>query len=299
MTRSGFIRGDQHGVLVLADDVSGAAESAAAFIGRGLGVEVHLRDGLASTSVTVVDLHTRRLTDEDAEQAVTQALSSAEGVRVIIKIDSLLRGHVQATVRAAPPPGARSSSPQAILRWDARSAGEWYSSTESRYPRLGCGEPESTPPPDSIADAVGHTSGVRIADITEDADLDHVVAEATPETILIGTGALTAAVARTMPARSAGHFVAPSSRTVMVVGTADSSVSAQLRELEAQGIDVVRIDCTDLLAGRAATPAPDFVAIASSTARSPPRKRASPGACVRRRRSQDHRRLHPSGADWR
>jgi 4-phospho-D-threonate 3-dehydrogenase / 4-phospho-D-erythronate 3-dehydrogenase len=262
VTGSGFVRGDQHGVLVLADDVSGAAEAAAAFIGRGLDVEVHLRDGLPSTSVTVVDLHTRRLTDEDAEHAVTQALSSADGVRVIIKIDSLLRGHVQATVRAA-----TSTGRPVVLAAGNPALGRTVSGgvvfvDGVPLSQTGLWGAESTSPPDSIAEAVGHAPGVRIVDITEDADLDVVVAEATPETILIGTGALTAAVARTMPARAAGHFVPPSSRTVMVVGTADSSFSAQLRELEAEGIDVVRIDSGDLLAGRAATPtAVDSVAI--------------------------------------
>src|SRR6185295_15318996 len=70
VTRTGGIGGDQRHVLVLADDLSGAAEAAAGFIGRGLGVEVLLHAGVPSRPVTLLDLHTRRLCVADAEDAV-------------------------------------------------------------------------------------------------------------------------------------------------------------------------------------------------------------------------------------
>src|SRR6185295_13945604 len=101
VSRTGSIGGDQRHVLLLAHDLSGAAEAAAGFIGRGLGVEVLVHAGVPSRPVTVVDLHTRRLCVADAEDAVAQALSIADGRQTIIKIDSLLRGPIDATVRAA------------------------------------------------------------------------------------------------------------------------------------------------------------------------------------------------------
>jgi 4-hydroxythreonine-4-phosphate dehydrogenase len=187
---------------------------------------------------------------------VTRALSDATGERVIIKIDSLLRGHVAATVRAA-----RATGRPVIVAAGNPALGRTVVGGVVLVDGIplvetGLWGAESAAPPRSIADAVGCApGGVRIVDITSDVDLDRVVAQALPTTILIGTGALTAAVARSMPARLAVPSVQASPRTVLVVGTADSSASAQLRELESAGIAVVRIDSEDLLAGRAATPA--------------------------------------------
>ncbi|MET0700369.1 MAG: 4-hydroxythreonine-4-phosphate dehydrogenase PdxA [Mycobacterium sp.] len=255
MTRTGPVGGGQRNVLVLADDVSGAAEAAAAFLGRGLAIDVHLQDGLPGQPVTVIDLHTRRLTDGEAEKAVAQALSAADGLRVIIKIDSLLRGHVQATVRAA----AATGRPVTIAAGNPALGRTVVAGAVLvdgiPLAQTGLWGAESAAPPASIAASIGHAPGVQIVDIATAADLDHIVAQASPETILIGTGALTAAVARTLPPRPSEHALAATARTVMVVGTADAGVSAQLTELEAEGFSVVRISPADLLAGVAVLPA--------------------------------------------
>ena len=142
-------------MLVLADDLSGAAEAAAAFIGRGLGVEVQLHDGLPRRPVTVLDLHTRRLSDVDAERAVTRALSCATGERVIIKIDSLLRGHVAATVRAA-----RATGRPVIVAAGNPALGRTVVGGVVLVDGIplvetGLWGAESAAPPRSIADAVG------------------------------------------------------------------------------------------------------------------------------------------------
>ncbi|MGH3642029.1 MAG: four-carbon acid sugar kinase family protein, partial [Mycobacterium sp.] len=263
MTRTGTDGADQRNVLVLADDVSGAAEAAAGFIGRGSGVEVLLRDGVASRPVTVIDLHTRRLSDNDAEKSVAQALSSARDVRVIIKIDSLLRGHVAATVRAAVATGRPVVIAAGNPALGRTVKGGVVLVDGVPLAQTDLWRAESVLPPHSIADAAGHAPGVRIVDVASEADLDHVVAGETSETILIGTAALTAAIARTMPRGLATSSTAASSRTVMVVGTADSGTSAQLRELESAGVAVARVDSADLLAGRAAGPgAREAIAIA-------------------------------------
>ena len=263
MTGTGSIGGDQHPLWVLADDVSGAAEAAAAFLGRGGGVEVLLTAGVSNRPVTVVDLHTRRLAAGDAENTVAQALSIADAARVIIKIDSLLRGPVEATVRAA----VATGRPVVVAAGNptlGRTVVAGVVLVDGvPLDQSGLWAAESSPAPLSIADAAGHASGVRIVDVASDADLDRVVAQSTPDTILIGTGALTAAVARRMPSRSEPRPVTGSSRMVMVVGTADSRAQAQLLQLETDGTPVVRIDSAELLAGRAATPdVRDTVAIA-------------------------------------
>jgi 4-hydroxythreonine-4-phosphate dehydrogenase len=264
VTGTGSIGGDQHPLWVLADDVSGAAEAAAAFLGCQGGVEVLLTAGVSNRPVTVVDLHTRRLSFADAENTVAQALSITGDARVIIKIDSLLRGPVEATVRAA----AATGRPVVIAAGNPTLGrtvvGGVVLVDGVPLDQSGLWAAEISPAPLSIVDATGHASGVRIVDVVSDADLDRVVAQSTPDTILIGTGALTAAVARRMPSRSEPRAVIPSSsRMVLVVGTADGSAQAQLLQLESDGTAVVRIDSADLLAGRAAKPdVRDAVAIA-------------------------------------
>lgn len=253
MTGTGSIGDDQNPVWVLADDVSGAAEAAAAFL--GLDVEVFLTARPSNRPVTVVDLHTRRLSLAAAENAVARALSITDDARVIIKIDSLLRGPVEATVRAAVATGRPVVIAAGNPALGRTVVGGVVLVDGVPLDQTGLWAAESIPAPISVADAAGHPRGVRIVDVTSDADLDDVVAQASPDTILIGTGALAAAVARRMPCRSEPRAVTGSSRMVMVVGTADSNAEAQLLQLETDGIAVVRIDSADLLAGRAARPA--------------------------------------------
>ncbi len=170
MQRPGSIQREQHNVLVLADDVSGAAEAAAAFIGRTSGLEVHLHGGLPNGQVTVVDLHTRRVLAIEAEKAVAQSLSGAEGMRVVIKIDSLLRGHIQATVRAATATGRPVVIAAGNPALGRTVVGGVVLVDGTPLADTGLWGAESTAPPSSVADVVGHAPGVRIVDIDSDAD---------------------------------------------------------------------------------------------------------------------------------
>ncbi|MBJ8341340.1 4-hydroxythreonine-4-phosphate dehydrogenase PdxA [Antrihabitans sp. YC3-6] len=249
----------EQSLLVLADDLSGAAEVASAFLGRDLGVEVQLTLSAPTLGVTVVDLHTRRLRSADAENVVSEALSSAAAMRVLVKIDSLLRGNIAATIRAA----AATGRPVVIAAGNPALGRHvidgvvHVNDTPLHETELWAAETASAP--QSIAAAVGGLAGVRIVDITSDADLDAVVAQSSADTILVGTGALTKAVARLYPGFPVSYPVAESARTVLVVGTADSNAAPQLRELEADSIPVVRLDPAELLAGRASVSAPDDV----------------------------------------
>ncbi|MEV2196124.1 four-carbon acid sugar kinase family protein [Streptomyces phaeochromogenes] len=87
-------------VFALADDLSGAAEVAAALGLRGrivLGPNTAPpRDGES----VVLDLDTRQLAPEDAASAVRAALAYADGGVVLKKIDSLLRGNLAAEAAA-------------------------------------------------------------------------------------------------------------------------------------------------------------------------------------------------------
>ena len=103
------------GTLVLADDLTGAADAAVALAGVGRNAEVVLRAKLAMqarTEVVSVDLDTRRMAADAAAQAVAHAVTEAAGGaparRLFKKIDSTLRGHLgvelAAMARALPAP---------------------------------------------------------------------------------------------------------------------------------------------------------------------------------------------------
>ena len=83
-------------VAILADDLSGAAEAASAFLGRLPAPALHLQPGgLRHEGVTVVDLNTRTVPKTQAQNAVRRALDGIPPrVMVLAKVDSLLRGHV-------------------------------------------------------------------------------------------------------------------------------------------------------------------------------------------------------------
>ncbi|MEV6160171.1 4-hydroxythreonine-4-phosphate dehydrogenase PdxA [Nonomuraea sp. NPDC052129] len=103
-----------HGVLIVADDLSGAAESAARVMMRGTRTRILLahdavRGERELADILVVDTDSRHRQPAEAATAVrsTLALASAGRPRLIFKkIDSLLRGNVAAEVAALATPGA-------------------------------------------------------------------------------------------------------------------------------------------------------------------------------------------------
>lgn len=95
-------------LLVVADDLSGALETAAAL---GPGTRVALADGHGAVpGADVVDTDTRRRPEHVTAglvQAAVQAAGDNGHLLRLIKIDSLLRGHISATLAALATPGRR------------------------------------------------------------------------------------------------------------------------------------------------------------------------------------------------
>ncbi len=93
-------------ILVIADDLSGAAELAGIAAARGLIAEVHreVREGLSTTAdVLTIDTDTRNSSAERAAKDVLTAaglLSLGSPARVYKKVDSVLRGHVRGEIEA-------------------------------------------------------------------------------------------------------------------------------------------------------------------------------------------------------
>ena len=98
--------------LVVADDLSGAAESAATFLLRTTRIQVHLASGEsgapdqtgAAPRIVVLDSDTRHAPAAAAGESVARyaasALGASRGTRVVKKVDSLLRGNLASEVRA-------------------------------------------------------------------------------------------------------------------------------------------------------------------------------------------------------
>jgi uncharacterized protein YgbK (DUF1537 family) len=91
-------------VVILADDLSGAADCAAPFTRAGQDVLVAFGPEYVSDAhVVAIDLDTRRMTEEDARATATAAverLADAGGAILYKKIDSTLRGHIAAELGA-------------------------------------------------------------------------------------------------------------------------------------------------------------------------------------------------------
>jgi 4-hydroxythreonine-4-phosphate dehydrogenase len=240
-------------ILILADDLSGSAEAAAGFLGRGVSLQIQLAPAPRSADITVIDLHNRRdaLGTRARIRALLGEIPDSGSQRVLVKIDSLLRGNIATTLAALSDTGRPivvAAGNPALDRTIVGGA-PFVGGVPLHETDLWHAEP--TPPPRRVADVVGDVRDVRIYDVTSDADLDAVVAEAKPDTILVGTGALTAAVARSLPLGPRPTAASSGSRTVFVVGSADSAAHDQLTALAAAGIPVRYFDSDELLDGRA------------------------------------------------
>ena len=215
-------------VLALADDLSGAAETAAALLSPALRADIALADSAAAhdahnaqngARALVIDLDTRQSGPDRAAAAISRALAQhgRGDPQVLVKIDSLLRGNLAATVPAVGPAVFAPALPvggRTVVDGVVRVHGVPLHETTA----WGA---ENDPPPTSVAAAVAApcrlislaevrsdpraaiaeslaAERVPVCDAETDSDLDAVVtaALALPVVGLIGSGGLAAAVGR-------------------------------------------------------------------------------------------------------
>jgi uncharacterized protein YgbK (DUF1537 family) len=96
-------------LAILADDLTGALDSAAPFAGRGLNTEVALRPGAIpaalreNPAVLSVNVGSRDLNEEAARKATEHVLSLLPERTVLFKkVDSRLKGHISAELDVTP-----------------------------------------------------------------------------------------------------------------------------------------------------------------------------------------------------
>ncbi|MEU1665412.1 four-carbon acid sugar kinase family protein [Streptomyces sparsogenes] len=223
-------------LLAVADDLSGAAETAAGLASRTTRSRVVLVGTAAAPrhpgEATVLDLDSRQLPAAEAARAVSAALAlSPEGDTLVLKkIDSLLRGNIAAEVAALAAGGAGVVVAPALPAADRAVRGGVVHLGATPLHRTDAWRAEPGPPPRSVPDALGPArtalipltavrasrrtllsalraalaeGRVAVCDAETDADLDAVVEAALadgPATRLVGSGGLAAALGRHLAA---------------------------------------------------------------------------------------------------
>lgn len=279
-------------VVALADDLSGAAETARA-LGGPVRLSLDAADvaGTAAAHDLVVDLDTRHLPPADAAHAVRTALRAARAdppPLLYKKVDSQLRGRLaaeaaayaegaEAVVVAPALPAARRTVIGGVVHmngvplhhtdgWRAerasapRSLPEALSSLPIRTIPLNV--VRSVPAALDAAFRRIAASGAHPApDAETDADLDAVAAAALrlgPGFRLLGSGGLAAALGRALPRPAAAAPPPMLERDhtplLFVVGTAEPGAVAQIARLTVLGARHVPLDPADVAAGTVRLP---------------------------------------------
>ncbi|MEU9790084.1 four-carbon acid sugar kinase family protein [Streptomyces sparsogenes] len=223
-------------LLAVADDLSGAAETAAGLASRTTRSRVVLVGTAAAPrhpgEATVLDLDSRRLSAAEAARSVRAALalSPSDDTLVLKKIDSLLRGNIAAEVAALAAGGAGVVVAPALPAAGRPVRGGVVHLGATPLHRTDAWRAEPGPPPRSVQDALGPArtalipltavrasrrtllsalraalaeGRVAVCDAETDADLDAVVEAALadgPATRLVGSGGLAAALGRHLAA---------------------------------------------------------------------------------------------------
>lgn len=262
------------GVLAIADDLSGAVESAAALIGSSGGDGSMPQGSLVycgvpatidcRADVVVIDLDTRRADSRGLAGTLLSALDHAgETQRIYKKVDSLLRGNTGLELRVLSRRRRVVIAP--ALPHLSRVVVDGVLHTVSASHALRDVLPEGVLVPLSdvhrgpaaLASIIDQQCGPGVpllVDARTDADLD-LIAEAglaLDDVVLAGSGGLAAAVgrrrsgdaissARRRPTlRDSSRVSAPVRRIVALIGTTEEGVEAQLAHLESNGIRVSR-----------------------------------------------------------
>ncbi|NBB48495.1 four-carbon acid sugar kinase family protein [Rhizobium sp. CRIBSB] len=220
-------------LVIVADDLTGALDTAAPFAARGLRTEVVLKvDAVAqrlalSPDVLSINLASREKSPEEAFQLMRQVVDRLPPqARLFKKIDSRLKGHISSELDAMPH----------RLALVAPAIPEF-----GRTVRNGYVEGFGVATPISIADVLGHhTARALIPDTLKHEDLLRALdeAEAGGVDLLVGARGLAEALAYRMTGRADAGFVAPPvGAGLFVIGSHDRITVEQVEQL--RRLDIV------------------------------------------------------------
>lgn len=216
-------------LAILADDLTGALDSAAPFAGRGLRTEVALAHEAISgivadcPDVISINLNTREIgADEAREKTAAVMALLPSGTLLFKKVDSRLKGNIVAELDAIA--FSRALVAPAIPEFD-------------RIVENGLVRGFGVDTPIVIAEKLGsHAARVNTPDTNTPADMDAVLEAAQTDgtDLLIGARGLAEALARRMTQRpDAEAAIIPAGRATFVIGSRDPITLAQIDVLRA------------------------------------------------------------------
>src|SRR5579863_2667830 len=257
-------------ILIIADDLTGAADSAVAFAERGFETEVSieaLRGGAVDAEVVAFATETRDVrVDELPGRFDVLRSAGTEGLLLFKKIDSMLRGNTIAEIELATqilPEHMVIISPaypklgrvciDGQVHWNDRAGAGAINLVESLR-RCGM-RPNSLPgavDAGSLADALRgdrEHGRVFLHDATNDEDLESVAraGRGVDRAVLwVGSGGLAHALAKQFPKRpnTIGHFEPRAGTALLFVGSDHPVTEAQLEMLHKEDLTdvfVIRI----------------------------------------------------------
>jgi uncharacterized protein YgbK (DUF1537 family) len=218
-------------IVVIADDLSGAAELAGAAVRHGLTAEVQTSFFPGTNAeVVCVDTNSRLLSDADAAArlaAVTRSVMAAKPAWVFKKCDSVLRGPVLAEARAV---ASVTGSPRILLipanpsRGRTISAGQYLIAGEPLSKTFFSRDPCH---PRLTADVTkllgGDLTNVTVPDIATENDIHHQVETMDAQVLPAGAVDFFAALLTRRTAQKsarAGPGLARKGKTLLVCGSA-------------------------------------------------------------------------------
>ncbi|MGF9562997.1 four-carbon acid sugar kinase family protein [Neorhizobium sp. JUb45] len=216
-------------LAILADDLTGALDSAAPFAGRGLRTEVALaREAIAgivadSPDVISINLNTREIGADEARETTAAVIALLPpGTRLFKKVDSRLKGNIVAELDATP--FSRALVAPAIPEFD-------------RIVEGGAVRGFGVDTPIVIAEKLGpHAAHATTPGTGTSADMDAVLdaAQTDGTDLLIGARGLAEALARRMTQKpEAKPANIPTGRATFVIGSRDPITLAQIDALRA------------------------------------------------------------------
>ncbi|TCP47356.1 4-hydroxythreonine-4-phosphate dehydrogenase [Tamaricihabitans halophyticus] len=279
------------GIFALADDLSGAAETAAALLpaadsSDSARIDLDWRSGYdtahSAHSVRVVDLNSRHLSSTEAANRTSRVLAAEAGryAAVFLKIDSLLRGNIAAIVDAArdrptilaptlPVAGRTVRTGVPLVHGVPLHQTDSWRAEASAPPATITGVLDELPVTGvqletirsaGLTGVLAELTGsgrIAVCDGVTDTDLDLIAraARELSEVRLIGSGGLAAALGRALrrSSRAGEHLASPNHQLLIVVGTADPGAAKQVRALVATGVQPIACAATTLITGESRT----------------------------------------------
>jgi uncharacterized protein YgbK (DUF1537 family) len=249
-------------IVVLADDLTGACDAAAAFLKAGHSVRVWFGTSVqfsAPESVQAFNTNSRSLSPGYAASAVSQAaaaLGSDPNALFFKKVDSAARGPFAAEILAAHRtlktravllapafPSAGRSVRDGILEIQDAAGQSKQIDLARLFPLLTRGKTISISSPAELQPAIDSGKSILICDSAMQADLESLARAAAkiPGLLYVGSAGLAQALAGLSLARISAALIPAASQVLLIAGSPHPATRLQLEILDSDRFDGVRV----------------------------------------------------------